>query len=110
MALLATTGAICMCSFGSCPSVFNATPSSILCCGKPVGSVMDNVPMTNIMPFGTCTAMLGMPCIPATPTPWLLIKPAILASSKPILTIDSKLMCSLGGVIQFIVPAEFTCQ
>lgn len=108
MAFIATTGAMCMCTCGSCPSAFNATPSPCLCNKMPIGTIMDNVPMFNIMPFGACSIMLGSPCVPATPAPWIPGKPTVLSSKKPTLTTDSQLQCALGGVIKFIVPAEFT--
>ena len=55
---------------------------------------MDDIPMTNIMPFGMCqslgesevaaatTAALGvltpMPCIPNTPAPWVPGAPTVM--------------------------------
>ena len=70
-----------MCTMGMAPSVLAVLPKNKTMCGKQVAAnIMDNIPMTNIMPFGMCispanptvaaatAAALGvltpMPCIP----------------------------------------------
>ncbi len=90
----------------------------------PDANIMDHIPMTNIMPFGMCsapsfpataaatTAALGvltpMPCIPSTPAPWIPGAPTVFLGSMPSLDDTSKLMCIWGGVITFNTPGEFT--
>ena len=85
---------------------------------------MDHIPMTNIMPFGMCSrpptqtvaaataAALGvltpMPCIPATPAPWVAGAPTVLLGNFPSLDNVSQLMCIWGGVITFNDAGEET--
>ena len=111
MPLVATTGAMCACTCGSCPSSFTSTPSLSTCEGLPIGTIFDNIPGLNFKNFGTCTILSGAPCAPVTLSPWILVKPNLaMLNKKPILTIDSKLTCTVGGIIQFIMPAKFTCN
>jgi hypothetical protein len=49
-----------------------------------------------------------MPCIPATPAPWVPGAVMVLLGNFPTLDNISKLMCIWGGVIQFVTPGEFT--
>ena len=121
-------GAQMMCTFGMAPSALVVLPV-----GKftftdqmPDANIMDHIPMTNIMPFGMCmspsnptvaaatAAALGvltpMPCIPATPAPWITgaIAPPVLLGNQPSLDNVSTLNCIWGGVITFVTPGEFT--
>ncbi|MBS3939911.1 MAG: DUF4280 domain-containing protein, partial [Actinobacteria bacterium] len=91
-----------------------------------VATIMDNVPMKNIMPFGMCmspsnptvasatAAALGvltpMPCVPATASPWIPGSPTVMVANKPALNGNCKLMCSYGGVISATVPGQFTAM
>ncbi len=118
-----TTGSM-MCSFGVAPSVFNATPKMISSSYMQVGNIMDNIPITNIPPFGMCTsianptvaaatsAALGvltpMPCVPATPAPWTPGAPTVLVNYMPALNNSSCLMCLWGGQIRFTYPGQVT--
>ncbi len=80
-------GAMLQCSFGAAPSSMVVLPANRTTAGGvPAATIMDNVPLLNIMPFGVCSSLanptvaaataaaLGvltpMPCIPATATPW----------------------------------------
>lgn len=118
-------GAMCKCSFGMIPTSLIVTPENrVLSSGRPMATIMDNVPMKNIIPFGLCTsianpavsaataAALGvltpMPCIPATVAPWIPGSPRVLVGSKPALNNSSKLMCSWGGVITILMPGQVT--
>jgi Domain of unknown function (DUF4280) len=121
-------GAQMMCTFGMAPSALVVLPV-----GKftftdqmPDANIMDHIPMTNIMPFGMCmspsnptvaaatAAALGvltpMPCIPATPAPWVTgaISPPVVLGNQPSLDNVSTLNCIWGGVITFVTPGEFT--
>lgn len=92
----------------------------------PLATVMDNVPMKNIMPFGMCQSManpqvaaataaaLGaltpMPCVPVITAPWAPGSPTVMIANKPALNNTSKLMCSWGGVIQITNPGTTNIQ
>ncbi len=125
MALIVTSGAQLMCSFGMAPSVLNVLPASkIVCSNMPPACIMDNIPMTNIMPFGMCTSManpqvaaataaaLGvltpMPCVPVIAAPWAPGSPTVLVGGKPAVNNTCKCMCNWGGVIQVVSPGPAT--
>jgi uncharacterized protein DUF4280 len=92
----------------------------------PDANIMDHIPMTNIMPFGMCTspanptvaaataAALGvltpMPCIPATPAPWVTGAPTVLLGNFPSLDNVSQLMCTWAGLITFVDAGEVTVE
>lgn len=118
-------GATLQCSFGAAPSNLVVLPvSSVLIGGTPGANIMDNKPIVNILPFGTCNSMsnpmvaaataaaLGaftpMPCIPVTAAPWAPGSPTVLVGNMPALQDSSKLACNWGGVIQVVAPGQFT--
>ena len=118
-------GATLMCSFGLAPSQLIVLPiDRVLTSSQPAGTIMDHIPMVNIMPFGMCisianpmvaaatTAAFGVltpqPCIPVTVAPWVPGAPTVLTGSKPSLDNTCQLMCMWGGVIQVTVPGQFT--
>ncbi len=112
------------CSFGAAPGVLTVLPVNRVMAGTPAANIMDKVPMLNIAPFGMCTCMsnpmvaaataaaLGaltpMPCIPVTVAPWMPGAPTVLIANMPALNNSSKLMCMWGGIIQILVPGQFT--
>lgn len=125
MSLPVVAGAQLMCSFGVAPSAMMVTPENMVTFeSKPVATIMDNVPMKNIMPFGVCTSLanpitaaqtaaaLGVltpgPCLPVIPAPWVPGSPTFLVSNKPALNQTSKCICAYGGVIQVLNPNAFT--
>ena len=58
MAQQVVMGAQLMCSFGVAPSALVVTPENVTNANKvPAATIMDNVPMKNIMPFGMCTTL-----------------------------------------------------
>lgn len=113
-------GASIACSFGVVPSILNILPAARVMSSMALASIMDQVPLVNIMPFGMCNSLanpmvaaataaaLGvltpMPCIPVTAAPWVPGCPTALVGGKPALTSDSKLICNWGGVIQITYP------
>lgn len=123
MGMQVCMGAMATCSFGTAPSSLVVIRPNILAGTMPAANIMDHAPLANILPFGTCTSLanptvaaataaaLGvltpMPCIPATPAPWLPGKPKILVGNLPALDSDSKLMCMWAGVIAFSTPGQF---
>jgi hypothetical protein len=112
------------CSFGAAPSSLTVLPLNRTLTGAPAANIMDNKPFVNILPFGMCNtpsnpmvaaataAALGvltpMPCIPVTVAPWVVGAPTVLIGNMPALNNSAKLMCNWGGVIQVVVPGQFT--
>jgi hypothetical protein len=118
-------GAVLQCSFGAAPSTMVVTPENLTNANKlPAATILDNVPMKNIMPFGVCSSLanpqvaaataaaLGvltpMPCIPVTPAPWTPGVPTVMISKKPALNNSSKLMCNWAGVISINFAGQAT--
>lgn len=118
-------GATLQCSFGAAPSTLVVLPiNKVITSNMPAANIMDHKPMVNILPFGMCNsianpmviaataAALGvltpMPCIPATPAPWMPGSPTVLLGNMPSLQNSSKLMCIWAGVINVAVPGQFT--
>jgi Domain of unknown function (DUF4280) len=127
MPLQVCMGAMMQCSFGVAPSSLVVLPTNrVMTNNVPDANIMDHIPMTNIMPFGMCTspsnpvvaaataAALGvltpMPCIPATPAPWITGAPTVLLGNFPSLDNVSQLMCIWGGVITFTDAGEATVE
>lgn len=122
MGLCVCGGATLSCSFGAAPSVMNVLPVARVMSSMALASIMDNIPLMNILPFGMCSSManpmvaaataaaLGvltpMPCIPVTTAPWMPGVPTVLIGNKPALDNTCKLMCNWGGVIQVVNPGQ----
>jgi uncharacterized Zn-binding protein involved in type VI secretion len=122
--MLVTAGTTLQCSFGAAPVPLSVLPVNCVMAGAPAATVMDHVPMVNVMPFGMCScaanptvtaataAALGvltpMPCVPVTPAPWVPGSPTVMIGGMPALQNASKLMCTWGGVIQVVAPAQVT--
>lgn len=118
---------LCKCMFGNAPSPLNVLPSNMVMAeNKPAATIMDNVPMLNVMPFGMCMSMANpmvaaatamafgvltpMPCIPVTTAPWIPVKPTVMIKNLPILDDGSMLMCNWGGMIQVNFPGCVMCS
>ncbi len=116
MGQLVCMGAMLQCSFGTTPSSLVVTPEGrTLTSSVPAATIMDNVPMKNIMPFGMCSSLANpqvasataaaqgvltpQPCIPVTAAPWAPGSPTVMIGNKPALNNSCKLMCNWGGVI-----------
>ena len=114
-----------MCSFGAAASSLVVLPANKVFTNEmPDANIMDHIPMTNILPFGMCSApsnptviaataaKLGvftpMPCVPATPAPWVPGAPNVTLGMFPTLDNVSQLMCIWGGVITFSDAGEET--
>lgn len=118
------TGALMTCSFGAAPSTFVATPRPVMSSNMTIGIITDNIPLSNVVPFGVCSSLanptvasatsaaLGvltpMPCIPNTPSPWVPGSPTHIVTGIPALNDTCKLMCVWGGVISFTYPGQMT--
>ncbi|MGL4486835.1 MAG: DUF4280 domain-containing protein [Yersinia sp. (in: enterobacteria)] len=115
-------GALMKCSFGAAPSALVVLPKNrVLCEGSPAANIMDHIPMVNILPFGMCScagnpvvaaataAALGvltpMPCLPATPAPWMPGAATVLIAKFPALDDVSTCQCAYGGAISFSTSA-----
>jgi hypothetical protein len=123
MGLQVCMGAMMCCSFGAAPSTLVVLPVNKVVGTTPAANIMDSKPIVNIPPFGMCNspsnptvaaataAALGvltpMPCVPATAAPWVPGSPKVLIGNMPALEMNSKLMCSWGGVIQITNPGQF---
>ena len=114
MGVAVVTGAQIMCPFGTAPGTLNCTSqTTVLADGKPMCTIQDMAPNTNVTPFAMCTSLanpavasataaaLGVltpqPCTPTPAGPWMPGNPKVLVDSKVALTQDSSLMCALGG-------------
>jgi hypothetical protein len=123
MAQLVCNGAMLMCSFGVAPCTMMVTPENMVnASNMPAATIMDNIPMKNILPFGMCTtqsnpavaaataAALGTPtpapCVPVTTAPWAPGSATVMIANKPALNSASKLMCTWGGVISITFAGQ----
>lgn len=122
MPKLVTAGAMMTCSFGVAPSALVVTPENQTLVGTPAATIMDNIPMKNIPPFGMCmsianptvasatAAALGvltpMPCVPVTTAPWVPGSTSMMIANKPALHDGCKCMCAWAGVISFTSPGQ----
>ena len=127
MGIQVIMGALMKCSYGAAPSALMVLPSNAVQASMlPAATVMDNIPMLNILPFGMCQSManpmviaataaaLGaltpMPCIPMTTAPWDPGCPTVQIAGKKALDASSKLKCMWGGEIQISFPGQETVQ
>ena len=126
MGLQVCMGASLMCSFGAAPSSLVVLPAGRVLTQTPAATIMDHVPMVNVLPFGMCSslanptvaaataaalgALTPMPCVPMTTAPWIVGAPTLLIGDKPALNNSSTLMCNWGGVIQITMPGQTTVQ
>lgn len=126
MGFLVCGGANCACTFGAAPSVLNVLPACCVMNVQAAATIMDYVPMVNVMPFGMCTslsnptvaaataaalgALTPMPCVPVIPAPWTPGSPTVLIANKPALNNSCKVMCAWGGSISIVMPGQQTIQ
>ena len=127
MPLQVCMGAHMQCSMGAAPSALAVLPvNRVTTVSMPDANIMDHVPLVNIQPFGVCfspafpataaatAAAMGvltpMPCIPATPAPWITGAPTVLLANFPTLDNVSTLACIWGGMISFLDAGEMTVE
>ena len=125
MAQHVCNGATLGCPFGMAPSAMVVMPlNRVMTSSQPAATIMDSIPLANIMPFGACmspanpavaaatTAAAGVltpqPCIPFVVAPWAPGDPTVLVGGQPALNSTSSLTCLWGGVIQVLVPGQLT--
>jgi hypothetical protein len=106
MPKLVVNNAQLKCIMGDAPSSFLVTPSHMVSGdNQPGGTIMDFVPMKNIMPFGTCKILTSMasgvptPCVPATVAPWIPPSTKLILGIFPALLDTAKCICAIGGVV-----------
>lgn len=120
------TTATMTCPFGMAPSNFIATVRPVMTSNLVAGVITDNIPMSNIPPFGMCmslanptvaaatSAALGVltpqPCVPVFPAPWAPGAATVQIANIPALDNISTLTCAYGGVITFTSPGQMTHQ
>jgi hypothetical protein len=112
---LVVMGANLMCTFGVAPSTLIVTSNvTVLAESKPIATIADCAPITNIPPFGMCSAPTNpaviaataakagvftpAPCVPAT-TPWAPGVPTLLIGDKPAVNATCQCICAWAGVI-----------
>lgn len=120
-----TSGAILKCSFGNVPSVFTVLPvNRVTAGGLPAGTILDNEPMVNVLPFGMCAspsnpaviaataAALGVftaaPCIPVPTAPWTPGTPTVTVAGSPALDCRCTLLCAWVGEIAVQQASQMT--
>lgn len=125
MPIQVVNGASLMCSFGVAPSSLVVLPVNRVKSGnQPAANIQDHIPMTNIMPFGMCSAPTNptviaataakagvfspAPCIPATSAPWLPGAATVMLGSQPALDNTCTCMCMWAGVVTVAVPGQTT--
>lgn len=119
-------GSMLRCSMGITPSPLNVLPvNRVLGQGPPVGNIMDNKPMINIVPFGLCRSIANpvvasataaafgvltpMPCVPVTPAPWISTS-RVMVGGAPVITKSSKCLCIWGGQITAVATPAVTIK
>lgn len=125
MAQLVCMNAQLQCSFGTTPSNMIVTPENRTNTSNvPAATIMDNIPMKNILPFGMCQTLSNpqvaaataaaqgvltpQPCIPVTTAPWVVGSPTVMIGKKLALNSTSTLMCTWGGVISVTSAGQMT--
>ena len=118
------SGAMLQCSFGGAPAVLNVLPTNRTTVGGvPAATLMDYIPIVNVVPFAMCqsaanptviaatAAKLGvftpMQCVPATLAPWIPGgAPTVQIGGAPALDALGSLVCAWGGVITVLQPGQ----
>ena len=125
MAKYVCMGAMLKCTFGQIPSTLMVTnPMRPMIQNKPKATIMDFVPIANIMSFDMCTSLANptvasatsaamgvltpMPCIPVPAGPWAPGGKQLI-TNMPVLLDNCKLMCAYGGSISINMPGH-TCN
>lgn len=124
MGVVVVSGATCNCSFGTTACALQVT-SQLKCMadGKPIATVQDVQPGTNLATFGMCSSManpavasataaaLGVltpqPCTLIPAGVWSSSNPKVMIGGKPCMTNESTLMCGMGmGTIKVLSAGQ----
>jgi hypothetical protein len=123
MPKLVVNGAKLRCDQGLAPGVLTVLPVNLADGGLvPAATVMDNLPMVNVAPFGMCKtqanpqvaaataaamgALTPMPCIPVIAAPWSKGAAGAEIAGQKALTSDSKCTCMWTGQITVTDPGS----
>jgi hypothetical protein len=123
MSKLVVNGAQLECSQGMAPSSLTVLPAvGAATDDKPAATIMDNVPVVNVAPFGMCQSMANpqvaaataaamgtltpQPCMPVIPAPWSPGSSITTFNGIKALTDDSKCNCTWAGTIEITDPAN----
>lgn len=123
MLQLVCNGATLMCSFGASASQLMVLPAKqVTIDNQPVATVMDHKPMTNVTPFGMCSApsnpqvqaataaamgvLTPQPCMPATSTPWTPGSAGVKIEGQAALMNTCTLTCNWAGTITVSNPGQ----
>ncbi len=115
MAKAVSNNAQTKCSFGAAPGKLMIQPlDQVNAENQAMATIMDFVPMKNIMDFGMCSAPTnptviaaqGAPqkCVPVTVAPWVPGALTVIVGGKVALNSTSKCMCTWMGVIEITNP------
>lgn len=116
-------GAKIQCSFGTSPADLVVLPTNrVMTSNMPAATIMDYIPMVNILPFGQCSSLanpmvaaataaaLGVltpqPCIPVTVAPWTPGSSTVKIGQLNALDDASNLMCMWAGQISINDPGQ----
>jgi hypothetical protein len=122
---LVISNAQTQCTFGMAPGTLMVLPAArVTSQNMPAASIMDNIPMTNVMPFGMCNSpsnpqvaaataaasgvLTPQPCIPVVVAPWSPGATKALVGGKPALTNTAMCNCTWGGVITITNAGQTT--
>jgi hypothetical protein len=123
MAKLVVNGAKLECSEGLAVSTLTVLPTNGSSADKqPAATILDQIPMMNIAPFGMCktqanpqvaaatAAAMGVltpqPCIPVIPAPWSPGSAIVTIQGIKALSADSKCDCAWTGSIKITDPGN----
>jgi hypothetical protein len=127
MPIQVVNGALLQCSMALPPgsSPLTVLPVNRVQSGsQPAANIMDHVPLVNIKPFGMCNTptnpvvatataaasgvLTPMPCVPATPTPWVPGAVTVMLGNVPALDNTCICTCLWGGIIRVAFPGQVT--
>jgi hypothetical protein len=127
MPLQVVNGAATACTMGMTPGTLVVLPINMVNCDEgaaPAATIMDFIPLVNIMPFGMCqspanpavaaatAAAMGvltpMPCIPVVTSPWAPGSEVVMINNLPVLRNTDTNMCTWTGVISITEAGQVT--
>ena len=117
---LIVMGSEISCTFGEDPATFLVPiPSLVTATAFNAATIMDYVPMLNILPFGDCVSPVNPaviaataagspppPCLPIPLAPWAPGSPLVTIGGLPALNDACMLTCMWAGVITFTESAQ----
>ena len=97
-------GAALSCNKGSAPSNLVVVAKRPAVGGKPGANITDNVPLVNLLPFGTCK-ITKKACVPA-PAGWEGYFRSTRVGEAPALLDGCTNQCTIGGKIKITNPGQ----